>query len=307
MVRKILATDSGIIQLYKITLQRKNMKKKKTKKEIFAFVHIEKAAGTTFIHLLRRNFFLRYIDVRPLSEKSNRIFSLQDLKKYLIINPFLKCIGGHAVVPYSALANKSLNIKFITLLREPVFRYISHYQYWVEKRQKKISFDEFLKLDWMKNFQVKKIAGSENLTLAKKIIKDWFFLVGIAEEFDEFLICLQMKILPRIFCPYYKIHNVGINNNIKNDILSKYYDQIIEKNELDIKLYFYVKNEIIPNLIKQYGTDFRENINHFKKLNDKYRPPTLKSYIDFMCRKIYYERISNGIRYINSMPMKGYY
>ena len=277
------------------------------KRKIFAFVHIEKAAGTTFIHLLRQNFFLKYVDVRPLSEKSNRTFTMQDLKKYLIINPFLKCIGGHAVVPYNNFADELFDVRFVTLLRNPIFRYISHYQYWVEKRGKRISFDEFLTIDWVKNFQIKKIAGVEDLKKAKSIIKDRFFLVGIAEEFDEFLIHLQKKILPHVFCPYYKMVNVGRHNTLKNDILSKYHDQIVEKNKLDIELYNYVKYRIIPDLDAQYGLSYRNDVNLFKKQNNEYTLPMLKLNTDFICRKIYYEPITNGIRYINSMPVKDSY
>jgi hypothetical protein len=57
------------------------------------FVHIEKAAGTTFIHTLRRNYFLRYLDVRPFSPASNSIFTARDLELSLRVNPWLMAFG----------------------------------------------------------------------------------------------------------------------------------------------------------------------------------------------------------------------
>ncbi|HMU91316.1 MAG TPA: hypothetical protein PKC33_11515, partial [Pseudomonadales bacterium] len=71
--------------------------------DLLAFVHIEKAAGTTFIHILRRNFFLRYLDVRPYGIESGGLFLSGDLRISTRILPGLKCFSGHAVTPYSDL------------------------------------------------------------------------------------------------------------------------------------------------------------------------------------------------------------
>ena len=35
------------------------------KNKILGFVHIEKTAGTSLIHILRHNFFMRYMDKEP--------------------------------------------------------------------------------------------------------------------------------------------------------------------------------------------------------------------------------------------------
>ena len=60
------------------------------KREMLAFTHIEKAAGTSLIHLLRVNYFMKYCDVMPLSIKSSGILRADDLRKIMIINPAFK-------------------------------------------------------------------------------------------------------------------------------------------------------------------------------------------------------------------------
>ena len=284
-----------------------NKEPSKTGREILAFVHIERAAGTTLIHILRRNYFMRYVDVRPLSIESKGIFTAKDMKKTLIINPFISCIAGHSVKPYSDLTNKFPNIGYITLMRDPVKRYISHYQYWIEKKGEKLNFDEFLGIDDLSNFQVKKIAGSEDLSLAKEILTNKVFLVGFVEQFDEFLVLLKRKLYPFNFIPFYRVRNVKINKSMGQNILVKYREQIIEKNRLDIHLYNYATEEIIPKLKEWYGSHFNQDVNAFKNRNMINPPAMTKRYIDYVCRKLYYERISGFVRHINCLPSKGSY
>src|SRR5918993_986357 len=113
-------------------------------RRFIAFVHIEKAAGTTFIHILRRHFFLRYLDVRPYSPDSNSVFTARDLELSLKVNPWLRAFGGHAVRPIGDLYDVFPAIRFITILRDPVRRYISQSLYGNAVLKLNLTFDEFL-------------------------------------------------------------------------------------------------------------------------------------------------------------------
>ena len=216
-------------------------------RDILAFTHIKKAAGTTLSHILRANYFLKYCDVKALSKNSNSDFLSTDMIKLFKINPFIKAIGGHSVAPFGDLQNNFKNMRFITLLRNPIKRYISQYQYNVEKLKHTGSFREFLENKTSWNKQVRTIAGSEDVELAKYILKNKYLLVGIVEEFDEFLILLKRKLQPLNFHPGYRIKNIGRKNSSLRKELEKqikqYREDIQERNMLDIELYHFVKTE----------------------------------------------------------------
>ncbi|NWH03701.1 sulfotransferase family 2 domain-containing protein [Desulfobacter latus] len=275
---------------------------------LFAFVHIEKAAGTTLNHILRKNFFFKFIDVRPLDKESNRVFTKEDYKKYKKINPFLQCISGHSVVPYSDIQGMP-NIKFITVLRNPVNRYLSQFFYLVKTKKMVDDFEEFLKLSELNNFQTKKLAGSEDVDLAKRTLSEKMFQIGLVEEFDTFLLRFRKAVSPLKFDPVYKKKNTAKKSetkDIKTELFSKYKDQILEKNYLDIDLYEYAANSIIPRLNQKYGMEQPDNLEKFVKMNQSSRT-SLKSYLDYMVRKIYYEHLTGSIRKKNGLPAKGSY
>ncbi len=262
------------------------------KKKILAFLHINKAAGTTLTHILRMNFFLQHFDVQQLFNSSSEVFQNKDLNKILRINPFIKSIAGHNIRVFSDLSDSFFDIRYITLLRDPLKRTISHYNYNVKKHGSKLNFYEYLQHSASYNRQTQIIAGSDNLDLAKHYIKNKYFLVGIVEEFDEFLVLLQKKLLPKNFRCNYKLQNVGENTSLlRSNIKMKfgeYEDLIIKRNLLDLELYKYVKEKILPFEKDTYGASFNFHVRRLKEQEKKYQRPILR-YIDYVFRKFYYQ------------------
>ena len=273
-------------------------------REMLAFVHIYKAAGTTLTHILRLNFFLTHLDVKVLCKDSRGIFQSADMKKIMKINPFVRCIAGHDIKPFSDLSDIFPGIRYITLLRDPIKRTISQYQYNVEKLGSNLSFDEHLRIPGEMNVQTRWMAGSDDIDSAKRNITSRFFLVGIVEEFDEFLILLKKKLEPLIFRPGYKLKNVtNTDSPIRADInrhFDKYREKIIKHNLLDIKLYNYVKDEILPKRIEEYGSTFEYDVAQFKKFEKRYASNLLR-YLDYFYRKCYYMPILKLIRKANGI------
>lgn len=266
------------------------------RRRLVAFVHIEKTAGTSMIHILRHNFFPGYVDVRPLSH-GDQIFRESDLRKYLRINPFLKVIGGHSVVPSSGL-ERCAQMIYITLLRDPVKRYISQIRYWQSHLGKSLSIEDFLNREHSKNLQTKKIAGCADIDRAIEIIDRENFYVGIVERFDEFLLELQSAFRRDGFRAIKIERNINrTHSTAPQDIIDRYHDGIIDNNRLDISLYNHVKARIEV----QYTGHKHDGI---KIPSHQYTPKLLA---DYLVRKSYLEPVSNWIRTHNGLEAKGSY
>ncbi|HMW16051.1 MAG TPA: sulfotransferase family 2 domain-containing protein [Pseudomonadales bacterium] len=275
--------------------------------DLLAFVHIEKAAGTTFIHILRRNFFLRYLDVRPYGIESGGLFLSGDLRISTRILPGLKCFSGHAVTPYSDLGRPG-KIKYITIMRDPVKRYLSQYQHWIEKKGLDVDFEDFLEIEELSNFQTRKYAGRDDLDEAKRRLQQEFLLVGYVEAYDEFLVLLRNRLAHMGFCINYEKQNLARNLVPVDTILKEYSEQIVERNLNDIALYQFVKDELFPGYKQDYPGDFQADFNDFIESKDQI--PFIqkaKSYLDYAFRKGYVEPVTGMIRLANGKPYKGSY
>lgn len=275
--------------------------------DILAFVHIEKAAGTTFIHILRHNFLLKYLDARPFSRKSQGLFLGRDLRIARRIVPSLHCIAGHAVKPYSDLRSYDRRIKYITIFRDPCKRYVSQYQYWIDRMGKKFSFEEFLELDETRNYQTRKIAGAEELNRAIDILESEMLLTGFVDRYDEFLVMLQAKLGGQSFDPRYRRLNEGRGSVSSEDILNKYRDRIEEVNKIDLELYHYVLKNIYPRQVDEFHGDLQRRLREFQEWNARTGPIMWPRYTDFVFRKAYLEPVTGALRLMNGMPYKGSY
>ena len=278
-----------------------------SQRRILAFVHIEKAAGTTIVDILRRNFCMRLCEVRPLTNTFDTAFSAEDMRRTLMINPALLAIAGHAVKPYSNVRDAYPSVEYITLLRDPVRRYVSHYQYWLERMGKTIEFEEFLNLDKMHNFQVRKITGGKDLALAKEILKNQFMLVGLVEQFDEFVLLLREKLLPYRFDPLYRMVNVATKKTFSQNILKQFNKEIVKNNELDIELYNYVNHVLFQEAISAYGDGFKEDLARFREFRLKHTPSQRRRYLYQAYKKLYFVPVSGVVRLMNGLPFKGSY
>lgn len=266
------------------------------KSDLLAFVHIEKSAGTSMIHLLRHNYFMRYLDVRPL-DHGERIFKARDLQRYKNIVPWLTVVGGHSVVPWSDLESVA-NVRYIVLLRNPLKRYVSHYRYWNSHLRKEISMEEYLSREDPCNIQVKKLAGEENLDKAINIIGEKFSCVGVVEHFDRFLLDLQDKESGSGFRALHIEQNVNKKSSLSVDeLIDQYGDEIVDNNRLDMDLYDFVLNGIEERAATLSGVG--------KKMPSMRRSPQLVS--DYLLRKLYIEPITGWIRQKNGLERRGSY
>jgi hypothetical protein len=271
---------------------------------LIAYVHIEKAAGQSVTAVLESNFTFRHCRVKPLKKSHSGVFRASDLKAVSSINPYLQAISGHSVIPTSNLYTLVPQIRYITLLREPVARYISHYQYWTEELGKKMDFSNFLDIPEMQNFQTKKIAGKEDISKAVKILEDHFFLVGTVDDFIPFMKVLSYKLKPISFDKIYIERKNVADKLSKENLLKKtemYLSQIRKNNQLDLELYDFVKNKLFYETKIKYEHIISTRERKFRS-QETYQLPLWKIY-----RNLFYSPIIRFLRKQDGLPPDGSY
>lgn len=216
------------------------------------FLHVPKTAGTTFFQIVSKQYDenkIFYIDGMNVKKSLEHFKSLDNKTRNLY-----SCIYGHQ--PFGM--HKFFNEKtyYITLLRDPIERIISHYHYvlrtpthYLHKTVKsnKISLKEYAKSgisSELSNGQTKLISGDESnssnqeiLIKAIKNIDNHFYCVGFSDFFDETILLLKRKLGWKDV--YYSKKNVAPKGSSKRIIPQSTIDEIAEANELDIKLYDY--------------------------------------------------------------------
>jgi hypothetical protein len=235
----------------------KSLVKKHVKNEkLLIFVHIPKAGGTTLKSIISKNYaedtiFKRYHLKNETCTDILQKLSVQEIKK-------IKCYAGHfrfgihEHLPYPAT--------YITLLRHPVHRIISFYYYILREKnhpfhdeliEKQMTLKDFVVSERavVTNNQTRNLAGlissfpvsRDDLSIAKQNLKKHFLAVGTTEKFDDFLLMLQQRLGWQDIA-YHKKH-VTYNRPRIEDIPGDVLKLIKERNELDLELYEFVKNQ----------------------------------------------------------------
>jgi hypothetical protein len=208
------------------------------------FLHIPKTAGTTLTSIIERNY-----SAQNRVALYNPAQFQHDLENALA-NPKIKMLYGHFAFD-EALNDENLYV--FTFLREPVARTVSNYIHlknstepqhkeWMRNAK---SFSDFLALKQAFNWQARHLSGQKlsadfgkdldaSLKMATKNLLRMDF-VGITERFDESLLCVSTDL------EWKKLRHKNQNVQQKNDeaqlLVSKYSEQILAQNQLDMALY----------------------------------------------------------------------
>jgi hypothetical protein len=226
------------------------------------FTHIEKCGGTS----LKEKFeltFIKYIHVsKNISGGNNKENDLTEAQFNRLKKLYLSDVGGHSVRPYLDFIDFQNNFS-ITFLRNPVERYMSHYNH--EKGTKYAKdFDHFLSRSYMTNFMVNKIAGCNDLDQAIQLL-DQFSFVGDTNRYAQSLHHLS-KLIGKKF--YGLEHSKNVRKSNKNylnfeDLSEEKKTEVLKQNDLDIKLYDYFLSK----------SDY---LNHYPTTYDYKKPSNLR-------------------------------
>lgn len=210
----------------------------------YAYIHIEKCAGTSLHKILELNDS-RYWVLNPKVFYTNGIdypITSNDTKRVLN-SYFVNGIGGHAIRPYR-LEYDQLSRSF-TFLRNPNERYVSHFIHQKYKMGIKMSFEDYLTNDYYKNFITKSLSLHGDFEEAKECLLKIGY-VGVMEDFNRGVRELNSIVFNNKL-KIYKNHEMkSVSSELATEIMKKYSSQIDLCNRDDWMLY----NEAISEIFR---------------------------------------------------------
>jgi hypothetical protein len=236
---------------------------------LFAFIHMEKAAGTTLTSILRRSFGTRHCDVRGWRNAwifEDDLVTAADMRRTRWIYPNLVSIAGHGVRPYSDLSDICPDVRYYTILREPIARSASYYQYQVQVLKKTMPFEEWIQIERMRDLQTRRLAGTDDVDKAREMLNERVGFVGLVEFYDETLVMLRRYFGDLKLSIRYRPENIASDPSISRDLLSnpKTYALLEEANRKDTALYEHARQEIFPKQMAAYGPELERDVAAFE-------------------------------------------
>ena len=251
---------------------------------MYAFVHIEKTAGSCWNTILRRSIGSRHCDVRlPLAKRrlDNRDHKVcvdaTDLRRVRRLYRNLRGIAGHNVKAYADLHVECPQIQFFTILRNPERRLRSHFLN-RSSYQSVEAFDGWISGEWTHNWQTKMIAGEANAQKAIDLLGERFGFVGLTEHFDESLVMFGQWLGEPGFRAEYRRVNQLSEKRRARDLAREQTDmsyldsertraRMREANREDEKLYDFVATHVYPQQIAAYRGDLAADVEKLQRRN----------------------------------------
>lgn len=273
------------------------------------FLHIPKTGGVTLQSIIRKQFLrgplleVGVVKGKVCYEKFDQMCEKGQIECQVLMGHLQFGVGRFLTLP----------AKYITMLRDPVNRYISQYYDILKKkrypcnkflRRKVIAdFNDYSHLqgksieyfvrsnigDEYANLQTRYLCSIDNKTfvnrdfleIAKKNLKYKIECFGLLERFDESMLLLKKFLgLKNI---YYIKKNVTTERMIvAPELSSKTVELIKEKNRYDIELYSFAQ-ELFEEKINNYGTDFLNDLKNYRLLNKLYK------YVMYPSNSIHYK------------------
>jgi hypothetical protein len=242
------------------------------------FLHIPKAGGSTLHHVLDWNYdhtrtITVYNQIPPL-------IALPDAQKRQI-----QCLKG--MVFYGIHRYLPQDCTYITIMRDPVERVISHYFYsFSRKRRLGELIREFDPVEALRHepfhatYQLRVLLGGDNIEsilhdplpdnaveIAKQNLARHFAVAGVLDYYDPTLLIMKRRFgWSRAF---YARQNVGQERIPRSEIPAPLLDRLTEACAPEIELYQYVKQQT-EALIAQQDDSFRAELAQLQRANARF-------------------------------------
>jgi Galactose-3-O-sulfotransferase len=245
------------------------------------FLHNPKAGGTTFRAILSRQY-----NARAVYTVGGRRHTTEDLKRIRSLDADkVRVIQGH--IPFGVHELLRRDSTYVTLLRRPVERVISLYQFILTGRLRRMrdegpldlsslaAFVERSALREVDNGQTRRLSGLDPefgrcpdgmLERAKENLRERFSVVGLTERFDESVV-LARRLFGWKSVLYLKTQVT--RSGPREEVLGSVARRAVERyNELDLELYRYAEG-LLEEAIGRQGPAFRAELDAFRSLNDE--------------------------------------
>lgn len=240
------------------------------------FLHIPKACGTTLIKLLTRWFdrdAIYMIGTRAREEVMNDL-SAKTRDKHSAI----RLIVGHAAFGLHEAFGEP-GASYITVLRDPVERLLSHFYY--ARRNPRHPLHPALAsgalgiielAERRANLQTRYLGGAlettpdeTTLAAAKENIRNHFVVAGVAERFDETVILLHRVFGRRLF-PFAS-ENVSVNREAIASLDASMLRALRDLHALDYALYDFVRERFDEQVAGQDAQQFASSLGRLRAWN----------------------------------------
>ncbi len=264
------------------------------------FLHIPKAGGTTLHSVIERQF------APEVTFSINGMTPAQSIKEFINLpeseRAQIRLVKGH--MPYGLHRYLSVAASYLTMLRDPVDRIISHYYFVLnspghylhtEVTSRKMSLPDFVRsglsteltsdqtrlISGVEKVNTRLLDGDERRTLrpgsapvtaeilevAQKNLRDHFSAVGLFSRFDESLLLFKRRLGWRNI--YYVRRNVTKDRPDKREVPRDVRELISKHNEMDVRLYEYARRRF-EEAIEEQGAAFKDELRSFERNNRLY-------------------------------------
>jgi len=238
------------------------------------FLHVPKTAGTTLNRIIEWQYNpidIFTMDPYRIRATPERLMQLPEARRRR-----LRMVRGHFY--YGVHQYLPQESTYITMLREPVARFLSAY-YFLQRRplhpmhrkvkSERIGVEDFIRLTPQRqNLQCSLIAGIKSpgkceestLEIAKENLAKSFSIVGLSERFEESLMLIAKTFQWEI--PFYENRKVA---KTRPKVEANAVDMIKEHNRLDLELYEFGKGLFQAKLAEKQK-EVNEGLAEFRAL-----------------------------------------
>ncbi len=240
---------------------------------VIIFHHVQKTGGTTLRKAISKLFKPENIFIIDRKYSLNILQGLTEDEKTKI--KFITghcCYGVHKFIPQQST--------YITMVRDPIERVISHY-YFVRsdpnispkyyEKLRKMSLKEYVQ-DNIKgnNHQTRALSGKEGICtketfeLAKENIKKYYSVIGLLEDYDKTILLLNKEFGWKNL--FYVKDNETKERPLRSCISKDTLECIEENNKFDIEIYRFGKS-LFDLKVSQQDASFDKDLKVFILLN----------------------------------------